>query len=118
MIHFEGDRQFSLPIAAVFAKLGDASFLVDSLKDVEQIIEKSADRAIWKLRPGFSFVRTTLDITMDIVERVAPTTIKVKMFSRGIGATEHRRGRPCTSREGWRHGEFTGRPTSPNSRDC
>ncbi|MCE9533982.1 MAG: hypothetical protein K8T89_23100, partial [Planctomycetes bacterium] len=67
MIHFEGDRSFTLPPADVFAKLGDASFLVSCLKDVEEISERGADRAIWKLHPGFSFVRTKLDITMDIL---------------------------------------------------
>jgi len=87
MIHFEGDRTFPLPPAAVFAKLGDAAFLVDCLKDVQEVVEKNADRAVWKLQPGFSFIRTTLDITMDIVERVPDSAIKVKMFSRGIGAT-------------------------------
>ncbi len=87
MIHFEGDRTFPLLPAAVFAKLGDAAFLVDCLKDVQEVTEKGADRAAWKLQPSFSFIRTTLDITMDIVERVPTTTIRVKLFSRGIGAT-------------------------------
>jgi carbon monoxide dehydrogenase subunit G len=87
MIHFEGERTFPHPVDHVFAKLGDASFLVDCLNDVEEISQKGADRAVWKLTPRLSFVRTKLDITMDIVERTASSSIKVKMFSRGIGAT-------------------------------
>ena len=87
MIHFEGDRIFSIPSADVFAKLGDASFLVGCLKDVEEVVEHSADRAVWKLQPGFSFVRTKLDITMTIVERVPTSAVKITMFSKGIGAT-------------------------------
>ena len=87
MIHFEGDRSFPLPPAEVFAKLGSAEFLVGCLKNVDQVMEKSADRAVWKLRPGFAFIRGTLEITMDITERVPNQTAKVKLFSRGIGAT-------------------------------
>jgi carbon monoxide dehydrogenase subunit G len=87
MIHFEGDRSFTLPVADVFTKLGDASFLLSCLKDVEQVIETGVDRAKWKLRPGFTFIRTTLDITMDIVARVPNTSVNVKLYSKGIGAS-------------------------------
>ena len=87
MIHFRGDQTFPLPLADVFAKLGDAAFLLSCLKDVEQVIEAGADQAKWKLRPGFTFIRTTLDITMDIVGRVANTSVQVKLFSKGIGAS-------------------------------
>jgi len=87
MIHFEGNRSFSIPLADAFAKLGDASFLIGCLKDVEEVVEQSADRAVWKLQPGFSFVRTKLDITMTIVERVPNTSVKIAVFSKGIGAT-------------------------------
>lgn len=87
MIHFEGDKTFSLPVADVYAKLSDASFLLSCLKDVEQVIESGVDRAHWKLRPGFSFIRTTLDTKMDIIERVPNTSVKVKLFSKGIGAS-------------------------------
>jgi len=87
MIHFEGDRSFTRPIDVVFAKLGDASFLVSCLKEVEEVTEANADKAAWKQRPGLSFIRTTLDTSMEIVQRDAPKSIKVKLFSRGIGAT-------------------------------
>jgi len=87
VIHFEGDRSFSQSAARVFARLGDASFLVSCVKDVEEVVAAGADQAIWKLRPGFSFVRGTLEITLDVVERVPDSSVKVKLFSRGIGAT-------------------------------
>lgn len=87
MIHFQGDRSFSLPVNALFTKLSDASFLVGCLKDVEEVSQASGDRASWKLKPGFSFIRGTLDITMDVVERTPDSAVKLKLVSRGIGAT-------------------------------
>jgi carbon monoxide dehydrogenase subunit G len=87
MSHFEGARSFPLPPSEVFARLGDAAFLVGCLKNVDEVVETGKDKAVWKLRPGFSFMRGTLEITMDIVERTPDTSVKVKLFSRGIGAT-------------------------------
>ncbi len=87
MIHFEGERQFTRPVAEVAAKLSDASFLVTCIANVEEIVSATPARVIWKLRPGFSFVRGTLTITMDIIERVPDSSVKVKIFSKGIGAS-------------------------------
>lgn len=87
MIHFEGDRTFPIPLAEVYAKLGNASFLLSCLPDIEQVVEQSPDRAVWKMKPGVSFVRGTLDITLDIVERIPNEAVTSKVFSRAIGAT-------------------------------
>ena len=87
MIHFAGERTFPLPVAEVATKLSDASFLITCLPNVEQLISVTPDQAVWKLRPGFSFIRGTLEVTMDIVERLPGTSTKVKIFSRGIGAS-------------------------------
>ena len=87
MIHFDGERSFPLPVADVATKLSDASFLVSCQANVTELISATADRAVWKLRPGFAFVRGTLEVTMDIVERIPNTSTKIKMFSKGIGAS-------------------------------
>ena len=87
MIHFEGEQQFPLPKDEVAAKLSDAGFLVGCLSNVEQVVESTPDRAVWKLRPGFSFVRTTLDVTMEVVERKPGESARFRMTSKGIGAS-------------------------------
>ncbi len=85
-MHLEGDKEFSLPIDFVFARLSDASFLAHCLKDVE-IVRADADASEWKLRPALSFVAGTLDIALTITERNAPSSMKAAVFSKGIGAT-------------------------------
>jgi uncharacterized protein len=85
-MHLEGDKEFSQPLEQVWSKLTDAAFLVHCLKDVE-ITRAEADTAEWKLRPALAFVAGTLDTTLTITERTAPTSMKATVFSKGIGAT-------------------------------
>jgi len=87
MLQFEGDRDFPLPPADLFAKLTDARFLVQCLPDVDKVTECEADHAALVLRPSFAFVRGTLDMTMHIVEAVAPASARVRVHSKGIGSS-------------------------------
>jgi uncharacterized protein len=85
MIHFEGEQKFTLPVATVARLLSDAGFLAGSLPDVE-IVETAADKAIWKMRPGFSFIRTTLENTLTVLQR-SDDSNTLQIASTGIGAT-------------------------------
>lgn len=87
MLQFEGDRDFPLPPADLFAKLTDARFLVQCLPDVDKVTESAADHAAVVLRPSFAFVRGTLDMTMHIVEAMAPASARVLVHSKGIGSS-------------------------------
>lgn len=87
MVRFEGDRSFALPPAELFARLGDVRFLVECIPDVESVREVTADRAELVLRPGFSFVRGNLEVTVQVVERLDPTRIGVSLLSKGIGSS-------------------------------
>jgi carbon monoxide dehydrogenase subunit G len=86
VIHFEGDRVFARPVADVSARLGDAAFLAGCLTDVE-ITEASSSRAAWKMRPGFSFIRTTLETTLEVLEHIPDSATKYRLVSQGIGAS-------------------------------
>jgi carbon monoxide dehydrogenase subunit G len=87
MLRFEGDRRFALPLAVVFEKLGDARFLTTCIPGVETVSHVDADRASCLLRPGFSFARGTLDLVLTIAERVAPTSLRISLQSKGIGSS-------------------------------
>jgi carbon monoxide dehydrogenase subunit G len=87
MLRFEGNRDFQQPLAELFARLTDTRFLVDCIPDVESVKGLEADRAELVLRPGFSFVRGTLDVSLQIVEKNAPTSARIALHSKGIGST-------------------------------
>jgi carbon monoxide dehydrogenase subunit G len=87
MLKFEGDRDFALPPADVWAKLTDPRFLVRCLPDVETVKESDAEHAAVVLRPSFAFVRGTLDMTMRVVDPAPPTSARVLVHSKGIGSS-------------------------------
>jgi carbon monoxide dehydrogenase subunit G len=45
--------------------------------------------AVCKLRPGFAFVRGTLEVTLRVIEAKAPTTIRLSLFSKAMAASSH-----------------------------
>jgi len=87
MLHFEGDRDLAQPPADVSTRLGDARFLVQCIPGVEKVAVAETARAVCTLRPGFSFVRGTLDLTLLVVETVPDRSTLLKLTSKGIGTT-------------------------------
>ena len=87
MLHFEGERAFSLPPAALWEKLRNAAFLAECIPDSANKGEPTRDRAERSVQPGFSFVRGSLDVTLEIVEGQSPGTLKFKLLSKGIGSS-------------------------------
>ena len=86
MVRFEGIREFAVSVADAHARLTDVSFLVSCIPDVETVRATDIDHAELVLRPGFSFVRGTLDTTLRIVERDA-SSARFLLASKGIGST-------------------------------
>jgi carbon monoxide dehydrogenase subunit G len=87
MVRFEGEKDFPQPAAELWAKLSDARFLVQCIPDVESVTEAEADHARMVLRPGFSFVRGTLEATLHIVDAVASATARYTIANKGIGSS-------------------------------
>jgi carbon monoxide dehydrogenase subunit G len=87
MLHFEGDRSFSKPPADVWTKLCDARFLVQCISGAELVGQAEATAAACKLRPGFAFMRGTLEVNLKVVEAVQPASVRVIMHSKGVGAS-------------------------------
>jgi carbon monoxide dehydrogenase subunit G len=87
MLRFEGDRDFRQGPAEVWAKLTDARFLAQCVPDVETIRQAQPDRAELVLRPGFSFVRGTLDLTLQVADAVAPSSARLLLRAKGMGSS-------------------------------
>jgi uncharacterized protein len=87
MVRFEGEKDFPQPPAELWAKLSDARFLVQCIPDVESVVEVESDRARMALRPGFSFVRGTLEATLRVVDAVAAESARYLIDNKGIGSS-------------------------------
>jgi carbon monoxide dehydrogenase subunit G len=87
MVRFEGDQDFRQPPAELFARLTDARFLVQCIPDVESVTQAEGERAALVLRPGFAFVRGTLEVTLELMEAMQPESARWRLTSKGIGSS-------------------------------
>jgi carbon monoxide dehydrogenase subunit G len=87
MVRFEGDKDFPLAPAELWARLTDARFLVTCLPDVESVSLLEADHAQLVLRPQLAFVRGTLHVDLRITDPVSPKTARLVLASKGIGSS-------------------------------
>jgi carbon monoxide dehydrogenase subunit G len=87
MLRFEGDKDLPRPPAEVWGKLTDTRFLVGCIPDVETVKEQSAGRAVFVVRPGFAFVRGSLDVVLQVVEAAEPSAARLRAQSKGIGSS-------------------------------
>jgi carbon monoxide dehydrogenase subunit G len=84
---FDGVHEFTQPPAEVWDRLTDARFLVPCLPDLDTVKEVDADRAVCVVKPGFSFARGTLEMAVQITDKVPGQSAKMVMNSKGIGST-------------------------------
>ena len=87
MVQLEGDRDFPLGPAELAAKLSDARFLVECIPGVEAVARSEAGSAVCTIRPGFSFVRGTLEVTVRVTEAVPGQSVRLALHSKGIGSS-------------------------------
>jgi carbon monoxide dehydrogenase subunit G len=87
MLHFEGDKDFPQAPAELWSKLSDARFLAESIPDVQSVTQAEAQAAALTVRPGFSFVRGTLDVTLRVAEPVEASSVRLLAHSKGIGSS-------------------------------
>ncbi|HEX5272524.1 MAG TPA: carbon monoxide dehydrogenase subunit G [Gemmataceae bacterium] len=85
MNQFDGDRDFALPPQALWEKLSDARFLVKCIPDVQSVARAEPGEAVCTIRPGFSFVRGTLELTLRVAEAVPAQSVRLLLLSKGMG---------------------------------
>ena len=87
MLHFAGDRELGQTPAVLWPKLADIRFLAGCVPDAQSVAFPDAETAQVVLRPGLSFVRGTLDLTMKITERVENASARLLLSTKGVGTT-------------------------------
>jgi carbon monoxide dehydrogenase subunit G len=87
VLSFQGEQDFPLPPAEVWAKLSDLPFVVQCIPDVQAAHHPEPGVAVLTVRPGVSFVRGTLTVTLRLLEAVAGQSIKLHGHGKGIGSS-------------------------------
>jgi len=86
-MQFEGDREVPIPAAVGWQKLSDARFLVQCIPNVESVSQVQADRAVCTIRPGLAFARGSLELTVQVVEAVPESSVRLLLHTKGIGSS-------------------------------
>jgi carbon monoxide dehydrogenase subunit G len=87
MIQFEGDRDLAAAPAEASARLSDARFLVQCIPGAEAVAKAEPAEAVCTIRPGFAFVRGTLELTLRVAEAVPEKSVRIDLLSKGIGTS-------------------------------
>jgi carbon monoxide dehydrogenase subunit G len=87
MLHFEGTKDLALSPETLCQKLRDAAFLVECIPGVESIKQAGPDDVCCVIRPGFSFVRGTLEVNIHVAEATEPAIVRLAIASKGIGSS-------------------------------
>jgi carbon monoxide dehydrogenase subunit G len=88
-MHFEGDKPIPLPPDKLFHRLDDIRFLAQCVPGVEAVKSVEERRLECVLRPGFAFVRGTLDLVLEIAELEPGNVIRLHLNTKGIGSNSH-----------------------------
>ena len=84
---FEGERVFAASPADLWPKMRDAAFLAECIPDGTPHAGGTRDRAVCTVHPGFSLMKGSLDVTIEILGGEEPTTLRYAQLSKGIGSS-------------------------------
>jgi hypothetical protein len=85
-LEFGGQERFDAPPERVYAALTEPQAIADSLPDLESWRQVDPCSIECVVRPGFSFLRGSLKVTV-VAERVdPPRSATMRIHSKGIGA--------------------------------
>jgi carbon monoxide dehydrogenase subunit G len=87
MASFEGDKNLNQEIATCWNKLTDPAFLLQCIPNVESVMQSEPDQLRFKLRPGVSFVRGTLETTVKIDKIEPAKSARYLVLSRGMASS-------------------------------
>lgn len=87
MTTFGGEELFATEPARLFDALADLDLLAENIPNLisaEKLDERTLKCAV---KPGFSFLRGTLKLTITLTERNPPAVAAMKIVAQGIGAS-------------------------------
>jgi carbon monoxide dehydrogenase subunit G len=85
-LQFGGEELFHVSPERLFEAVTDLDLLAKTIPDIQssERVDESTLKAV--VRPGFSFLRGTLQTTIKLVEADAPRSAVLQIASQGIGA--------------------------------
>jgi carbon monoxide dehydrogenase subunit G len=86
LIHLDGMELFVQPCEHLWERLTDLSFVVRCMPDLDKVVLTEPNRIVFRVKPGFSFIRGTLEITLALIDARRPDRARMRIGSKGVGS--------------------------------
>jgi carbon monoxide dehydrogenase subunit G len=86
-MQLNGQEEFDRPPAELWPSLSNPRFLCECFPGVDHVVRADDRSAALVVRPGFSFVRGTLEVTFEFLETNPTTSARVDVQLKGIGSS-------------------------------
>jgi carbon monoxide dehydrogenase subunit G len=85
-MNFAGIERFECNQAELWARLTDLAFVSRVIPDLARVDRIDSSGFACRVRPRFSFLTGSLDLTFELLEPLPPQRLKVRSRGKGIGA--------------------------------
>ena len=87
MTQLSGEEHFTLEQTEIWARLTDTEFLAGCLPGLERVESDDSAFLVCRVRPGLSFLKGTIKVTLDAYGRQPPDSLRIRVHSKGIGSS-------------------------------
>lgn len=86
-MELSGEECFSQAQTEIWACLTDAEFLAKCMPDLESVERDESGLLVCRVRPGLSFLKATLKVTLEFFDQQPPDSVRIRILSKGIGSS-------------------------------
>ena len=87
MTQLSGEEHFGQEQTEIWARLTDAEFLAGCLPGLERVESDESAFLVCRVRPGLSFLKGAIKVTLDAYGRQPPDSLRIRVRSKGIGSS-------------------------------
>jgi len=84
-MQLQGEEQFPVSQSELWARISDLQFVSRCIPGLDRVTECSDDVLQCRDRPGLAFLKATLKITIEVLDRQPPRAARMRVSSQGIG---------------------------------
>jgi uncharacterized protein len=86
-MNFSGSEHFDYPVETVFDQITDLQVTAKTLPGLERVERLEPKHLECRVRPKFSFLTGSMQMIFDILETDRPSTARMRVVGKGIGAS-------------------------------
>jgi uncharacterized protein len=86
-MNFSGSEHFDYPVETVFDEITDLKVTAKTLPGLEKVERLDSKHLECRVRPKFSFLTGSMQMIFDIVEADRPSSARMRVVGKGIGAS-------------------------------